>query len=163
VFLAATGRVPDVDVGGFGDALQGVCRDLAHQIVADAEGAERMMRIQITGARDDTRAADLGRAIAGSALWRAALHGGDPNWGRVAAALGTVDHDLQLEGVEIAIGSETVFSHGEPVGSLAAAAKEMTAPDVELHCRVGSGAGAAEVLTADLSPRYVDLNAEGTS
>jgi glutamate N-acetyltransferase/amino-acid N-acetyltransferase len=163
VFLLATGRVPGVDVVRFGDALERVCRDLAHQIVADAEGADRMMRIQITGARDHASAVDLGRAVADSALWRAALHGSDPNWGRVAAALGTVDRDLQLEGVEIAIGSETVFSRGEPVGSLSAAAKEMTAREVELHCRVGSGSGTAEVLTADLSPRYVELNAEGTS
>jgi glutamate N-acetyltransferase / amino-acid N-acetyltransferase len=163
VFLLATGLAPAPDADEFSNALTGVCRDLAYQIVADAEGASRMMRIQITGAADDARAVRLGRAIADSALWRAALNGADPNWGRVAAALGSVDRKLKLEALEIAIGSETLFSHGEPVGSLAAASKEMTAPEVELHCNVGSGSGKAEVLTADLSARYVELNAEGTS
>jgi glutamate N-acetyltransferase/amino-acid N-acetyltransferase len=163
VFLLATGEAPAVDPGEFAGALTKVCRDLAHQIVADAEGADRMMRIQITGAADGASAMRLGRAIADSALWRAALNGADPNWGRVAAALGSVDRELNLEALEIAIGSETLFSHGEPVGSLAAASKAMTTNEVELHCRVGSGSGEAEVLTADLSTRYVQLNAEGTS
>jgi glutamate N-acetyltransferase/amino-acid N-acetyltransferase len=163
VFLLATGQAPTVGPGEFAEALTRLCRDLGHQIVADAEGADRMMRIQITGTVDDESAARLGRAIADSALWRAALNGADPNWGRVAAALGSVDRGLQLETLEIAIGSETLFSRGEPSGSLAAAAKEMAAPEVELHCSVGSGSGKAEVLTADLSTRYVELNAEGTS
>ncbi|HVF53791.1 MAG TPA: bifunctional glutamate N-acetyltransferase/amino-acid acetyltransferase ArgJ [Actinomycetota bacterium] len=162
VFLLAGGEV-DVDQAVFSAALGELCKDLAAQMVADAEGKSRVLRIMIEGATDEESAADLGRAIASSVLWRAAVYGGDPNWGRILSALGSFDRTLDLDAVEVTIGAETVFSNGSPDGSRAAAAAAMSLEEVDLVCRVGSGPGRAQILTTDLTPDYVTLNAFGTS
>ena len=158
VICLTTGRTP-CTIEQLKAGLDDVCGSLALAIARDAEGGTKLVRILVTGAADDHVAAELGRAVAGSALWRAAIHGSDPNWWRVVSALGAQDRELDLARVEIAIGPETVFRSGEPVGSLEAARKAMTEEEWELACLVGTGPGAAEILTADLSPAYVVLNA----
>lgn len=163
VFVLASGAAGDVDEDDFAAALSAVCGDLASQIVGDAEGSTRMVRIRVIDARSQQEAVAVGRAIASSALWRAAMHGADPNWGRILAAAGTVDRDLDLDKMEVAIGAELMFSSGEPVGSLEAAAKVMDSDEFEVICSLGRGEAAAEVMTADLTPDYVELNAHGTS
>jgi glutamate N-acetyltransferase / amino-acid N-acetyltransferase len=163
VFLIASGEAGAVDEDKFLTGLRDVCSELAEQIVRDAEGGTRTVRIHVRGAGSDDQAADLARAVAASALWRAAVHGSDPNWGRIASALGATDRSLDPAGLAITIGSEPVFDHGEPAASLERAAKEMEADDITVGCVVGSGPGEAIVLTADLSPEYVELNAVGTS
>lgn len=162
VFLLSTESV-EVDQEALRLSVGTVCADLAEQMVRDAEGASRVLRIKISGAADDPSAARLGRAVAQSSLWRAAVHGADPNWGRVLAALGATDRSLDLTHVELVIGSEVMFSHGEPCGALELAAKAMDADEVEVSLLLGEGRGAAEVMTADLSPDYVTLNAFGTT
>jgi glutamate N-acetyltransferase / amino-acid N-acetyltransferase len=162
VYLFTTGK-KRVDVTEFSAAVTTVAKDLAEQIVRDAEGGSRVVRIGVYGARDDSHAVALGKAIAASALWRAAVHGGDPNWGRVLAAMGAVDRDLDIGRVRIDIGEENVFERGEPAGTLDAAAAQMTGKDIVLRCEVGGGTGSAEVLSTDLSPEYVELNAGGTT
>ena len=162
VFLLAGGTVP-VAEADLGRAVAEVCKDLAEQMVRDAEGGSRFVRIQVSGASDDEAATTLGKAIAASALWRAAVNGADPNWGRVLSALGSADRSLDLSSVSIAVGPETLFDRGEPTGSLEAAAKVMEAEDITLSCVVGTGAGAAKVLSSDLSVEYVSLNAQGST
>ena len=162
VFLMSTGEV-EVGSDAFASAVLAVCKDLAEQIVRDAEGATKVLRIQIEGAASEAAAVALGRAVAASDLWRAAVHGRDPNWGRVAAALGSVERGLDMGLLEISIGPELVFGRGEPCGSLDVAAKAMGEPELTISCVVGDGAGAAEILSADLSEDYVTLNAEGTT
>ena len=162
VFLMSS-AVHACDDLAFRSAVLDVCRELALAIASDAEGGTRLMRVQVSGAPTETDAVDLARAVADSALWRAAFHGGDPNWGRVLSALGSARRDLDLTQVTVALGSETVFDRGEPAGSLEGAAKAMTGDEVVVECIVGTGAGRAEVLSADLSADYVRLNAEGTS
>ena len=120
------------------------------------------MRITVSGATDSEAAAERGRAIAASDLWRAAAHGADPNWGRVLAALGT-GSDLDLAVVSVSIGGVRVFEKGEPVGDQAAAAAAMGAPEISIDVEIGDGEGSAEILAADLSPDYVKLNAEGST
>jgi glutamate N-acetyltransferase/amino-acid N-acetyltransferase len=163
VFLLASGERGRPHSERFGAALASVCRDLAYQMVSDAEGGSRVVRIQIAGARDDDHAVELGRAVAASALWRAAVHGADPNWGRIASALGQSDRRLNLTQMQIAIGSETVFEHGAPCGSLDAAKKAMEETEFDVVCTVGGGDGSAEILTSDLSTQYVVENAWGTT
>jgi glutamate N-acetyltransferase / amino-acid N-acetyltransferase len=158
VLCLATGQVA-IDGSAFARALEEVCGSLAHQIAADAEGATRLVRIIVTGAADDATAAGLGRAVAASALWRAAIHGADPNWGRVVAALGAADRDLDLARLSIAVGGEPLFAAGEPVGSIENAREALGSDDVLVTCEVGGGRGAAQVLSSDLSPEYVTLNA----
>jgi glutamate N-acetyltransferase/amino-acid N-acetyltransferase len=163
VFVLASGAAGEVDESDVATALSAICGDLASQIVSDAEGSTRVVRIRVTDARSDQEAAVVGRAIASSALWRAAVHGADPNWGRILAAAGAVDRELDLGKVDLAIGAELMFSSGEPVGSLEAAAKVMDADEFEVVCRLGRGTASAEVMTVDLTPDYVELNAHGTS
>lgn len=162
VFLLAGGTVP-VDRERFAGGIGSMCKDLAEQMVRDAEGGSRFVRIQVSGATDDDAAARLGRAVAASALWRAAVNGGDPNWGRVIAALGAADRSLDISSLSVAIGPETLFDKGEPTGSLDAARKAMEADDITLSCVVGGGRGSAEILSSDLSTEYVALNAEGST
>ncbi len=163
VFLLSTETGAETSAAALAGALREVCSDLASQIVKDAEGASRVMRIEVSGARSEEAALSLARAVAASALWRAAAHGGDPNWGRILAALGSVDRSLDLSSLEVRIGPEPVFSGGEPAGSLELAAKAMDADEFSIGCVVGRGPGTAEVLSADLSPEYVELNARGTT
>ncbi len=133
-------------------------------MVRDAEGGSRVVHLAVSGAADETSADRLARAVCASDLWRAAVHGADPNWGRVLSALGSVDRDLDLTQVELNIGPVTVFATGEPVaGVLEDAAKAMDDDEFELSCRVGSGPGKSEMWTVDLSPDYVRLNAWGTT
>lgn len=160
VLLFATGSIP-VSASDLEAAVEAVCMDLARQMIADAEGGSRVVQIQVTGASDEQVAADLGRAVAASALWRSAVHGADPNWGRIVAALGSADRSLSLSDVSIAIGSETLFDHGVAGGSTEAARKVMETDAFTVSCIVGSGPGSAEVLSCDLSPAYVELNAGG--
>lgn len=162
VFLVATERSEEVDPHLFEKALTQVCWDLARQIVADAEGATKFVRVVVGGTESDADAVALGRAVAGSALWRAAVNGGDPNWGRVLAALGTIERSLPIERVRVSIGNEFVFD-GRPVGSIEHATQSMSGREVVVTCEVGHGPGSAEVLTSDLSATYVELNAGGMS
>jgi glutamate N-acetyltransferase/amino-acid N-acetyltransferase len=161
VFLLAGGTVGCTDVE-LAAAVQAVCSDLAEQIVRDAEGATKFVRIQVAGTHDDLSAVAAGRAVAASALWKAAMFGADPNWGRVLAALGG-DRDLDIQQVSIAIGAELIFDHGTPSGSIEAAGKAMAGDSVTIACVLGDGPGRAEVLTCDLTPDYVRLNAGGTT
>jgi glutamate N-acetyltransferase / amino-acid N-acetyltransferase len=163
VILLSSGLGPAVDPDRFGVALDDVCRSLADQIVRDAEGGTRLMRLRVSGASEEGAAEDLAFAIAASDLWRSALHGADPNWGRVVAALGSADRTLDLGSTSISIGGTTLFDRGEPVGDLAPATAAMSAPEVVVEVVVGTGAGRAEILASDLSPDYVKLNSEGTT
>jgi glutamate N-acetyltransferase/amino-acid N-acetyltransferase len=162
VFCLASGA-REVDLEGFGRGLEQVCGDLALQMVGDAEGSTKLLRIRVSGATDESAAVALGRAVAGSALWRAAVHGADPNWGRVLAALGSIDRTLDLAQVRLALGDTVVFRGGEPVPGNGAAHAAMRSDEVVLTCVVGDGQGAAEILSTDLTPAYVTLNAEGST
>ena len=163
VFLVSSGAGAEAEPTEFAGAVAAVCGDLAEQMVRDAEGGSKFVRIRIEGAGTDAMGVALGRSVAASALWRAAMHGGDPNWGRVLSALGAVDRALDLGGVELSIGDEVVFSGGEPAGSLDVAARVMESDEFEVSCRVGNADTSVEVLTSDLSPGYVTMNATGTS
>lgn len=163
VFLVSSGAAAQPDFADFAGAVAAVCSDLAEQMVRDAEGGSKFVRIRVDGAPTEQAGAALGRSVAASALWRAAVHGGDPNWGRVLAALGAADRGLDLAAVELRIGDEVVFAGGTPVGSLEAAAGEMERDEFEVFCKVGGADTSVEVLTADLSPAYVTMNATGTS
>ena len=163
VFCLTSGRVR-VDDGAVGAGLASVCGALARAMVADAEGASKVVAIRVEGASSESDAAALGRAVAASDLWRAAAHGADPNWGRIVAALGSRHRSLELAALSVSIAGVSVFEAGEPLpAAIAAAAEGMTGPGFEVVCRVGEGRGVATVLTSDLSPDYVKLNAEGST
>jgi glutamate N-acetyltransferase/amino-acid N-acetyltransferase len=162
VFCLATGRAGGAPEN-FSGALEAVCSSLAEQIARDAEGGTKLVRVNVVGARDEARGVELGRAVAGSDLWRCAVHGADPNWGRIAAALGAVDRSLDLSRLSIAIGPEVMFAKGDPVGTDEGARRHLTADEVVVTCTVGDGPSSVEILSSDISPAYVTLNAFGTT
>ena len=155
----ASGVVPGREE--FAAAMAHVCRSLAMAMARDAEGASRMVTIEVTGASDDGSARVLGRTIADSALVRSSFYGGDVNWGRILGAMGTATVPFDIDSVTIAYNGVTVFSGGvgapfdEP--ALLEACSE---GDLALVVTVGSGPGRADVVTTDLTPEYVTFNAE---
>jgi len=141
--------------------LTEVCRDLAFQIAADAEGTTRVVRLRLRGASDDAEARRIGKHVATSDLVRAALWGGDPNWGRILAAIGTAGVALELGAVDIDYAGVPTCRAGAAVAfDDPALAARVATGDFAIDITLGAGPGCAEVLTADLTPDYVRFNGE---
>jgi glutamate N-acetyltransferase / amino-acid N-acetyltransferase len=171
----ASGVHPDSD--DLAGAVEAVCGDLAGQMLADAEGGTKVVNVQVGGAGGVAEAVAVARRIADSPLVKAAVYGGDPNWGRVLQAAGTagVDFDpaavrLEVAGGPGAAGIEepagpleriTLVRLGVPTGADAHAA--MACREIELRLHLGGRGPWAGVRTADLTPEYVRLNSEYTT
>ncbi len=161
VILMASGESGvALDPGVFTELVRDVCADLALQMAADAEGASKVVRIEVTGAPSDPEAAALGRAVADSALVRSSFYGADPNWGRVLAALGVAGIPLDPAAVQIAYEGVPVCAGG--VGALFDddAVSALIQGDFTVSISVGEGSGRAAVITTDLTPDYVRFNGE---
>ncbi len=155
----ASGNRPDPDQ--LAAAFEQACSQLARLLAADAEGASRVVSIEVRGARTDDAARSAGRALADSALVRASFYGGDPNWGRVVGALGAGPIELDPLLVDVAYAGELVARNGEAMEFDAAAlAEDLAAGDFTVSISLGDGPGSATVLTTDLTPDYVRFNAE---
>ena len=140
-------------------ALTDALGEIAELVVADGEGATRVVEIQVAGARSDADAARVARAIGDSTLCKTAFHGGDPNWGRFLCAAGYSGAALDVERADVAVGGVTVCRRGRPVpGALAAAARRMRARRVVVRLDLRLGRGRGRVLASDLSPAYVHFN-----
>jgi len=166
VYLLSTALGAPIERVHFDAALADLCSLLAEQMVRDAEGSTKLVSIEVSGATDEDHGVALGRAVAASCLWRAAVNGGDPNWGRVISALGAADRSLDPGVLDLWIGAQQVFSAGAPCGGadvMAKAAAEMASEEIRISCVVGRGPAHVEVLSADLSTAYVELNAGGTT
>ncbi len=156
------------DEGVFGAALGAVCVALARQIARDGEGATRLVEVRVTGAADGRQAHVVADAVARSSLVRCAVHGGDPNWGRVLAAAGASGADLDPGALALAFGPPgaeiEVARAGERVPHDERAASALLARD-PVHVRLDLGLGGAEctVWTCDLSADYVAINAHYTT
>ena len=145
----------------FAAAMADVCRSLSMAMARDAEGASRMVTIEVTGASDDASARTIGRTIADSALVRSSFYGGDVNWGRILGAMGTAKVPFDIGSVTIAYNGVTVFSGGVGAPFDEPALLESCAKgDLALAVIVGPGPGRADVVTTDLTPEYVTFNAE---
>lgn len=140
--------------------LQSVCRSLAEQMAADAEGASRTVRLRIRGAADSSHARRLGRCIADSALVRASFYGADPNWGRLLGALGAVEPALDAASVDIAYAGVPVARGGVAADFDRDDVVQRLQGDFDVDVSVGRGPGSADVLTTDLTPEYVIFNGE---
>jgi glutamate N-acetyltransferase/amino-acid N-acetyltransferase len=155
----ASGRVPDADE--FATAIARVCRDLAYHLAEDAEGASRVVGIHVSGTADDAAARYIGRAIADSALVRSAFYGGDPNWGRVIGAMGTVAPPEAIAQAAIDFAGVPVARDGVAVEyDEEALAAQIATGNFTVEINVGPGPGEAHVLTTDLTPDYVRFNGE---
>lgn len=171
VTLSATGASGVAPAGAADErALQGaldaVCGALARAIVRDAEGATRLLEIAVTGAADPAEARAVAFTVAHSPLVKTAAHGGDPNWGRILAAVGRAPvAALDVHGVDIALGDVALVAGGEPVRGFdaQAAARAMRADEVRIGIGLGRGSARETVWTSDLSCDYVRINAEYTT
>jgi glutamate N-acetyltransferase/amino-acid N-acetyltransferase len=141
------------------DAFAEVCGSLAEQMARDAEGATKLVRIVVRGARSDAEAVVAARAIAASQLVQCSLYGGDAYWGRVLSEIGASGAFCDPERIEIAYDDVTVCRDGiacaHDAGALAAV---MAAPEITLRSELHLGHGEATILTTDLSPAYIAEN-----
>jgi glutamate N-acetyltransferase / amino-acid N-acetyltransferase len=144
------------------DSLRAACEPLAIGIVRGGEGATKLVTVHVTGASSDEDARRAARAIANSLLVKTAVHGGDPNWGRLVAVAGRSGSVFALEKAVVRIGPVTLFADGTPFDERAPdAARHLEGKEIELEVDLGTGgSGRSRMWTCDLSAEYVRINAE---
>jgi glutamate N-acetyltransferase / amino-acid N-acetyltransferase len=144
------------EVGEFTRTLTEVCADLARQLQLDAEGAEKMIMIEVVGAASEADAVTAGRAVARNNLLKCAIGGGDPNWGRIVAAVGTTDAIFEPDRLNVAINGVWVCRHGAAGDERSKV--DMTPKDVTITIDLSAGPHSAVILTTDLTAAYVHEN-----
>ena len=145
-------------------AVHEVCDSLCEQLVADAEGAERYFRVAVTGAADAEQARRAARVVAQSPLVKTAVHGGDPNWGRIVAALGRSGAVFTLDRCRVDIAGFTVFERGAPaLADLGQVADALRRNRVDIGVDLGAGDGAGHAWGCELTDGYVHINADYTT
>lgn len=164
LIIGATGT-SGVDVTGdtaFRDALHGVMKDLALQVVRDGEGATKLVEVQITGATNDRDAHTHAMAIANSPLVKTAVAGEDPNWGRVVMAIGKSGAAADRDLLSIRFGDIVVAENGwvSPGYSEDAGASYMKNAELVIGVDLGLGSGTATAWTCDLTHGYITINAD---
>lgn len=165
VSLMASGRAATPPgVAALQRAVTAVCADLAYDVVSDGEGATRTAAITVRDAATSSDAEGLARGIATSLLVRAAIHGADPNWGRILMAMGTAKVAFDPRRVTVRCGGVTVCRFGVATAfDRGQASAAMDRDLVEIEVLVGSGDATATVLTCDLTPEYVVFNSDYTT
>jgi glutamate N-acetyltransferase/amino-acid N-acetyltransferase len=159
--LASGASGVEADADEFTAALTAVCRDLTLQLQADAEGADHDVAIRVLNAATEDEAVVVARAVSRSNLFKAAIFGKDPNWGRVLAAVGTTDAQFDPYGIDVAMNGVQVCLAGEPHESrdLVDLAPREVAVDIDLH----AGDATATIWTNDLTHDYVHENSAYSS
>jgi glutamate N-acetyltransferase/amino-acid N-acetyltransferase len=166
VFVLANGqsnaRVTDESYAVFVDTLRRVCRSLAIGIVRGGEGATKLITVNVVGALTDLDARLAARAISNSPLVKTAVHGGDPNWGRLIAVAGRSGAAFDLDRAAVRIGPVELFNNGTPHDERSdEAAEYLKQTDVTLEVDLGTGgSGRWRMWTCDLTAEYVRINAE---
>ena len=145
-------------------ALLEVAVRLARSIARDGEGATRLITVKVLDAATDDDARTAARAVASSSLVKTAVHGGDPNWGRIVCALGYSGAELALDKLHLSVGGLVVFERGSGVDvDLAAVRRAFERPEIEIVATLGLADGRAEAWGCDLSEEYVRINADYTT
>ena len=153
----------------FLEALTGLCADLARQVARDGEGATRLIEIRVGGAADAAQAHQVADSIARSPLFKCAVHGGDPNWGRVLCAAGYSGADLDADRLSLSFGRPggaqvPVVAGGLPLEYTEREAAALLREDpVYVNLDLGLGDAGATVWTCDFSKEYVEINAHYTT
>jgi glutamate N-acetyltransferase/amino-acid N-acetyltransferase len=165
VMLLANGaggaRVDEGTYRAFVQGLGAVCRELALAIVRGGEGATKLVTVTVSGAASSAEARQAAKAIANSLLVKTAVHGGDPNWGRLIAVAGRAGVAFDLSRAAVMIGPTTLFKNGQPHDEAAdEAAAYLKGSDITLSVDLGAGPASSTVWTCDLSAEYVRINAD---
>jgi glutamate N-acetyltransferase/amino-acid N-acetyltransferase len=157
---AAIAKASDKKLVDFRRKLDALLLDLALQVVRDGEGAEKLIRIDVTGAENDAAAKRIALTIANSPLVKTAIAGNDANWGRIVMAVGKAGEKADRDRLKISIGGHALAEKGMRATKYneAAATKAVSGRDVEIAVDLGIGKGAARVWTCDLTHGYIDIN-----
>jgi len=152
----------DAGASAFASALNDVCRQLAHLVVRDGEGAQKFIEISVTGAVSDDSARRVGLAIANSPLVKTAIAGEDANWGRVVMAVGKAGEPADRDKLSISFGAVTVARDGLPVDGYdeTPVAAHLKGENINIGVDLGLGDGRATVWTCDLTHGYISINAD---
>jgi glutamate N-acetyltransferase/amino-acid N-acetyltransferase len=158
---ASGATITDAEYAPFVKALQAVCLELALGIVRGGEGATKLVTVNVTGAASKAEARATAKAIATSLLVKTAIHGGDPNWGRLLAVAGRAGVAFDAQRAKVTIGSIVLFEDGRPYDDRAPqAADYLKATDISVGVNLGAGTASSTVWTCDLSAEYVKINAD---
>lgn len=163
--ILASGAAGAVDLSDFEGALHDVALSLTKQVARDGEGAETLIEVHVSGAPDDIAAKRIAKAVVNSPLVKTAVHGADPNWGRVAMAIGkasTAD-EVDQSTVVIRFGDQEVYPRPVDDDDLDRLATYMRGDTVRIEAIVGGGQGVATVWGCDLTDGYVRINADYTT
>jgi glutamate N-acetyltransferase/amino-acid N-acetyltransferase len=156
LLLASGASGVEPDPASFTDAVTGVCADLARQLIGDAEGASKDIDISVLNAATEADALEAARAVSRSNLLKCAIHGEDPNWGRILSAVGTTSAIFEPEQVNVAINDVWVCRSGGVGDSRDLV--DMSGRLVRIAVDLGAGTASANVLTNDLTADYVHEN-----
>jgi len=151
----------DVGAGEFAELLTAVCADLVRQLQADAEGATKYVTVTVRGAVDETQALATARAVAGDNLCKTAFFGSDPNWGRIAMAVGNAPADFDPSTLDITINGVAVCVAGGRGEDRDRA--DLSGPDILVEIDLHAGEASGTMLTTDLSHGYVEENSAYSS
>ena len=153
-------KANDKKLAGFRKALDAVLLDLALQVVRDGEGAQKLIRIDVTGAQSDIAARRIALSIANSPLVKTAVAGNDANWGRIVMAVGKAGEAADRDRLKIAFGGHVVAEKGMRAAKYneATATRAVSGREVEIAVDIGLGKGKARVWTCDLTHGYIDIN-----
>jgi glutamate N-acetyltransferase / amino-acid N-acetyltransferase len=153
--------VDEASYPAFVQAMKTVCLKLALGIVRGGEGATKLVTVNVSGAASESEARRAAKAIANSPLVKTAIHGGDPNWGRLVAVAGRAGVAFNLERAAVSIGTTVLFKDGRPFDEAAPqAAAYLRGRDVAVAVDLGAGDASSTVWTCDLSAEYVRINAD---
>lgn len=166
--LLASGVAGPVEVREFELSLLAVCTELTRQLAADGEGATKLLVVEVTGARDDDQARRVAKAVVNSPLVKTAVHGADPNWGRVAMAVGKCsdDTDIDQERTRISFGGTEVYpagGHGSEPETLEQVERYLEEPEIHIGVDLSIARGTWTAYGCDLGDGYVRINADYTT
>ena len=163
--VLASGAAGSVDISAFESALYEVALSLTKQVARDGEGAEKLIEVHVDKARDYEQAKTIAKAIVNSPLVKTAVHGADPNWGRVAMAVGKCSQyaDVDQEQVVIRFGAQEVYPTQVNDQGLNELSAYMKGADVRIHVSLNTGSTEATVWGCDLTDGYVRINADYTT
>jgi glutamate N-acetyltransferase/amino-acid N-acetyltransferase len=152
----------DAGADAFASALHDVCRQLAHLVVRDGEGAQKFIEINVTGAVADDSARRIALAIANSPLVKTAIAGEDANWGRVVMAVGKAGEPADRDRLSIRFGATLVAQNGLAIEGYdeTPVAAHLKGQEIRIGVDIGLGSGSATVWTCDLTHGYISINAD---
>ncbi|MEY4079005.1 MAG: hypothetical protein RIS80_774 [Actinomycetota bacterium] len=155
----ASGITPSAEE--FQSVLTAVCKDLALQLLSDAEGSSHDIAIEVVNAASEADAVEVGKSIARNNLFKAAIYGNDPNWGRILAAVGTTSAEFDPYDIDVEINGVSVSRKGQPDQSRDLI--DLTPRAVQIRVSLNAGVESATVWTNDLTHEYVEENSAYSS